>query len=45
MSNPWRYACPEGHRSIQNRANGRYWCQMCEELVNKVDMKTGQVVA
>jgi hypothetical protein len=26
----WRYACPEGHRSLESRATGGYYCKSCQ---------------
>jgi len=30
---PWRYRCPEGHCSTENRpGRGGYYCKMCDEM-------------
>jgi hypothetical protein len=26
----WRYACPDGHRSLETRATGGYYCRTCQ---------------
>jgi len=27
----WRFACPEGHRSLEFRQSGGYYCRSCNE--------------
>lgn len=28
-SEPYRFACPEGHRSVRKQQNGRWECKTC----------------
>jgi hypothetical protein len=51
MTEPWRYACPEGHVSITNNvgrkpgSNGenKWYCQNCSRGYNRIkDKKTGE---
>jgi len=48
---PWRYECPNGHRTVSKRGTGnfqkntgyvRWYCDTCREAVEFVtDLKTG----
>lgn len=41
---PWRLACPEGHRSLCIHSEG-WRCRYCEQVYRRaVDMKTGRRV-
>lgn len=52
MVDPWRYACPEGHRTVSKRGTSnftkndgyvRWYCDTCRETVKFVtDLKTGE---
>lgn len=39
-NDPWRYRCPEGHSSWEQRANGKYYCPWCDDVFDElVDWK------
>jgi tRNA(Ile2) C34 agmatinyltransferase TiaS len=47
-SEPWRLACPRGHRSIRMSGRSTYRCGACREVYDAAeitDVKTGQVMA
>jgi len=46
-SEPWRLACPEGHRSVRSSGRTTYRCDPCGEVFHAsdiVDVKTGEVM-
>lgn len=40
MRDPWRFECPQGHRSVVARAHGSFLCHTCSQRYTEVrDLK------
>lgn len=38
---PWRYACPEGHRAVYRKPGSRFRCKTCDRTYDgePIDLK------